>query len=315
MRATRPRNRDVLRIASRSSGWPSSQLSTRRPGTPSRRVFRRGGRLSRCRDVGPVGEVQEDAAGDPASEPGEGRPRESLPRDEDPRSDPEGTGEAVGLGDDRSCDPEAGAAERDLLADRHTEPAQEVGVGDDGVGVQERAERPVRVEAQLADQRVGGLDRLQLDEEAARGEALGHRRRPGLEDDGNEVFRSGPGSGDRVDRLRDGRRERLERLDGEVGAEEGARLAPDRLLESAREPRDRHDGGDPRPEARGEEGHSPAGAAAFPRELAEEERGLHDDVSSRSILPSRRWIRRPARAATAGSCVTRTRVVPLSARR
>ncbi len=222
-------------------------------GRPFEACLQRGGRPSRGGDVGPLGEVQEDAAGDPAAEPGEARPREPLPRDEDPRSDPEGTGEAVGLGDDRSGDPEAGAAERDLLADRHAEPAQEVGVGDDRVGGEERAERPVRVEAQLADERVVGLDRLQLDEKAARGEALGHGRRPRLEDDGDEVFRSGSGSGDRLDRARDGRRERLERLDGEVGPEEGARLAPDRLLERARETRDRHDGGDPRPEARGEE--------------------------------------------------------------
>ena len=64
-----------------------------------------------------------------------------------------------------------------------------------------------------------------------------------------------------------------------------------------REPRDsRSQGADVEAE-----GHAPGTSAAEPGRGA---------LSSRSTRPSRRWIWRPARAATAGSWVTSTRVVP-----
>ena len=84
---------------------------------------------------------------------------------------------------------------------------------------------------------------------------------------------------------------------------------PDGLVEGDREPRHRDHRGDPDGEAGGEED-DPTGRSA---ELAHSAGPVHltaQLVSSCSMRPSRRWIRRSASAATAGSWVTSTSVAP-----
>ena len=263
-------------------------------------------------NAGPLREVQEEPPPDAAPEARQRRAREPPARDEDPRAEAEGAGEPVRFGDDRPRDAEPDAAEGDLAADPHPEPPEDVGVCDDGVGSEQLPEGPGRLDAELSGERVGHLDRLQLDEEAPRGGPARGGGRARLEEDGDELLGPRPRAGDRGHRGLDGGREGPERLHGEVGPEEGARLRPDRLLEGRRQPRDGDHGGDAGPEADREEREPRARPAALPRELAEEGAGVHGAASSRSTLPSRRWTRRPARAATAGSCVTRTSVVPCS---
>ena len=90
----------------------------------------------------------------------------------------------------------------------------------------------------------------------------------------------------------------------------------------AERPGDGHHRRDAHRQAGDEEGQPAARAARLAEQGAEEEAGAHASASggtggglsagcsSRSTRPSRRWIRRSARAATAGSWVTSTRVVP-----
>ena len=276
---------DRLRAA-RAGRRASSRRGS--PGTPSRRRFSALDASVALRRVGPLREVQEDAAGDAAAEAGERRPRESLAGDEDARADPERAGEAVGLGDDRPRDAEPGSAEGDLAADGDAEPAEEVGMGDDRVGSEEGREGPVGLEAELA-RRAGRAARRPS---ARRGGCAAPSPRTAADVPGSNTTVTSSSVLVRVPGIAsiarvDARREGLERLDGEVGAEERARLAPDRLLERAGEPRDGDDGGDARAEAGGEEEEPPARPAALPRELPDEEAGLHDGLLV-PLDPSRR---------------------------
>ena len=151
-----------------------------------------------------------------------------------------------------------------------------------------------------------------------------------------------PGSGGHGDRLLDvsaagarqtgdgaqgGGRERLVAAHREVGGEELAGFAADAVAQARREAGHRHHRRHAHRQAGDEEGEAAARAARLADQGAGVEAEGHRTTwgstsaagaiglgaaarSSRSTRPSRRWIWRPASAATAGSWVTSTRVVP-----
>ncbi len=241
------------------------------------------------------------------------------------------------------------AADREGVARLETEASEQLWRGEGAVGAEAAGEAglaDVRASAVLpvrdhrAVERVARAHRLQLDEPARSGRAV----RPRRGDHGHQLAQlRGRLGADLLEQPLDLGRRRAARLDRQVGGEELPGAVADAGVEARRHPGDRDHRGDADAQADDEEGQPAARAAAVARQPAEPGRSAQDQLraaapamagsgsragsaatvpapvrtvapsrSSRTIRPSRRWIRRSAIAATAGSWVTSTRVVPLA---
>jgi len=153
----------------------------------------------------------------------------------------------------------------------------------------------LRLQLELAVERKVAVDGAQLDEKAA----PGRRARGGHRHHGRHLAQPGDAQlGARGEQRRRPVGERPQPLHPQVGGHQLARLGAQPGAQRAGEAGHRGDAGDADRQAEGEEGEPPARAAALARELAQEVARRHE---ARSMRPSRRWMRRSARAATSGS--------------
>jgi len=244
-------------------------------------------------------------------------------RDQDTRAQREQARRAVGLVVERAPDREHEAADLDAVAGLEPEALQQQ-------RIHERAEMPlvlreqsgqgleVRTGAVDADrpvERIEIVDALELDQQpVAAGRAgaalhVGHRAQLGDRRDVAALLE--PCQLGRAGRT-------MHEVEGEIAAEQLARVAPQPVFDRARERADAGDGRDPEREAR-EHDAEPLDAAA---QLAAREREGQRDRShcaasagdawrsSPTTWPFARRTTRPQRRASARSCVISTSVVP-----
>ena len=210
-----------------------------------------GGRVAAGRELQPV-VIGHQRTG--LEQPGPGK---RGGRDDDARPEGKPAQRRIGRALDRGAQLDSRGADLEAVADRETEPLGDRGLGDRAVDPVARGERRRQVlrwvEGDVAVERIGGVDRLQLDQRVP-GPVGRRRHRPQQRDLGNRAAL--------VEELPLGRvRLAVDQPSRDIAAEQGASVLVDRAADRSAERADRGDRPDPEHQA-GEENAKPAHPAA-----------------------------------------------------